>query len=324
MKKPRLPSSVSDVWPGGFVVFDGPRHVAHVAAAGGTVVAASDQWIYLLRPGAAGFVARETPPGFGDVYGLAVEPRRQPRLAVAGLDDVLIFDGARIDRVRFDVPGAEVREIAWVRGLGGGKGFKLCAHMDVGSVFIVDPDDQSVSEAKLPPVRAIATDEAGNFVWAVENEEEDILEVHANNEQWIRTLPIPDFMIGAKLAVAGRSVAVSFPRDRVYVSRGVQEIFSEVEVTEDAGPVAFQGGFAGAALFGASHEKGLTGIVRVDAQGTVQRIGEIGAEGGATPRIVGFAWDGSRHTLWTAAGEAGLAYSTAPGAKSPLGAGAPS
>jgi hypothetical protein len=321
MKKPKLPSSMSSTWPGGFV-FDEVRWIAHVAAAGGTVLAAGNQWIHLLRPGETRFVMRETPPGFGDVFGVAVEPRRPARLAVAGLDDVLIFDGPRIDRVHLKVPGSEVYEIAWARGLGGGKGLVLCVHMDDGTVFIVDPDNHSVSELELPPVRAIAADEAGNLVWAVENEEDDCLDVYTNGETAIRPIPLPVVMDGANLAVASRSVAVSFPHGRIYVSRGTREEFSEVEVTEDAGPVAFQGGFAGAAVFGASHEEGLTGIVRVDARGAAQRIGEIGAQGGPSPRIKGFAWDASRHTLWTAAGDAGLAYSTAPGAKSPLGAGA--
>jgi hypothetical protein len=39
MKKARLPSTASNVWPGGFV-FDENRHVAHVAGGGGSVATA--------------------------------------------------------------------------------------------------------------------------------------------------------------------------------------------------------------------------------------------------------------------------------------------
>jgi hypothetical protein len=83
-----------------------------------------------------------------------------------------------------------------------------------------------------------------------------------------------------------------------------------------------QGCVGGAAVFGVTHEKGRSGILRIDAQGNAMRIGEIEGAEDPGPRIWGFAWDASRHTLWSAAGDAGLVHSTAPGAKPPFGAGA--
>jgi hypothetical protein len=100
MTKPRLPRSVSQAWPGGFV-FNQARTITRVAAG-------------------------------------AVEPRRPARFAVAGMDAVLVFDGARVDRVRLHAHEDEVCELAWARS-DVGTALALYALLTDGTVLRIDP-----------------------------------------------------------------------------------------------------------------------------------------------------------------------------------------
>jgi hypothetical protein len=310
---------LSEAWPGGFV-FDRARLVTHVAAGAGTVLAAGDA-PYLLRPGATSFGRREIPPDLGDVAAIAVEPRRPSRLAVAGVGSVLIFDGERVDRMRLRDPEAEVDKLAW--GLSGtGDALALYALLNDGALLRIEPQTGGIDELELPPVDAIATDEAGNLVFACFDEESWCLDIHTRGERWLRCVEAPNAMSTVELAVAGQTVAVSFLLGGVWASRGLREPFVEVGALLGGGPIAFQWTEGQAAVFGVDTDESAAGIVRVDSAGTALRIAEIHATGGAGPRIGRLAWDASRQTLWAAAGEAGLLCSTAPGAKVPFGAGA--
>jgi hypothetical protein len=167
MTKPSLPRSLSQTWPGGFV-FEGPRLITRVAAGAGSVLAAGDA-LYLLSPGATSFGRREIPPDVGDVVAVAVEPRRSARLAVAGMDAVLIFDGKRVDRVHLAGQGVEVSELAWALS-DRGDALHLYALLSDGTVLRLAPGTGDIDELELPPVDAIAADEAGELVFACYNE----------------------------------------------------------------------------------------------------------------------------------------------------------
>jgi hypothetical protein len=327
MMKPRLPRSVSQAWPGGFV-FEQARTITRVAAGAGTVLAAGDA-LYLLRPGATSFSTREIPADLGDVAAVAVEPRRPARFAVAGMDAVLIFRGEHVDRVRLHDQEAEVGELAWGPS-DKGTALALYALLSDETVLRITPETGEIDELDVPPVDAMAADEAGNLVLACFDEESWSLDIYtmgrsgssSGTEAWLRCLEAPNSKSLVELAVAGPTVAVSFLSGAVWVSRGLREPFVEVGGLLGGGPVAFQGIEDNAALFGVDEDERAVGIVRKDAAWTALQIAEIHTAGGAGPRIGRLAWDASHQTLWAAAGEAGLLCSTAPGAKVPFGAGA--
>jgi hypothetical protein len=140
-----------------------------------------------------------------------------------------------------------------------------------------------------------------------------------------------------KLAVAGKSLAVSFGFDGgVWMTRDCKEHeFTEIEELRgrddpDAAAIAFEGSADDAALFAAVRSTRTTQhIVRVDAEGRAQRIAEVEIDGAdeerrITPPVRALAWDSTRRTLWSATGPGGIMRSTAPGAPSWNPAGAPS
>jgi hypothetical protein len=132
-----------------------------------------------------------------------------------------------------------------------------------------------------------------------------------------------------ELAVAGKSLAVSFGFDGVYLTRDCEKHeFTEIEELRgrldsndrpEAAPIAFEGSADDAALFAAVRDtRAVQHIVRVDAAGQAQRIAEVELETDdekeLRPPIRALAWDATRSTLWSAAGKAGIMRSTAPGA----------
>jgi len=88
--------------------------------------------------------------------------------------------------------------------------------------------------------------------------------------------------------------------------------------------LAFEGSSPDAALFVAANETARrSAIVRVDAGGRVERIGELETNDESSVRLIHqMVWDDTRRTLWSAAGRAGVLGSTAPGAPVPVGKGA--
>jgi hypothetical protein len=145
-------------------------------------------------------------------------------------------------------------------------------------------------------------------------------------------LETPSMFSGLALAIAGKTLAVSFEFGGVWMTRdGMEHPFAEIEELRgrldanarvDAAALAFEGSADNAALFATVQDtKRTQQIVRVDAQGRTRRLAEVELDGADEERrlvapVRALAWDATRRTLWSAAGGAGIMRSTAPGAPS--------
>jgi hypothetical protein len=323
MAKPRLPRTASEAWIGGFAT-PTDRCVGSVSAAAGTVVAAGEV-IYLLRPGSAAFLSREPPSGTGDIVAVAVEPRRPARFALAGIDSVTIYDPQLSSAtVRFPPGHPEPVDLAWALGRDG-ETLSLYVLFDTGLLLRLVPGSRSFEDIDVPPVVAMAADEKGRLAFACFDEDNWELDVFVVTDARdgtcaCRALEAPLAMARATLALAGDCVAVSFELEGVWINRREDAPFERVEAMAEGHSIAFQGGRTDSALFGGVGDAKGAAIVRVDAEGVAIRVGEVGTQEGTGPRLRKLAWDGSRRTLWAAAGPAGVLWSTEPGAGAPLGA----
>jgi hypothetical protein len=349
---PSLPRHRGGSWPGG-IVFDSPVYTASISASGGAVLAATER-IYRFAPGAARWQWGETPEGCGAVTCVAVEPRSpgKPRCMVAATIGALHFfddEGVRT-QVLPEGYGPEVHEMMWAP-CAGGLDPTMCLYLNFGDRALrLMPDDGGPLrrfEGKFWPRNrdddepvAMASDGDRGVAYAMFDEENWQLEVWTlsdfESNSWIgRTVPAPSFFVGARLAVAGRAVAVAFSHvGGVWLTRDLKEQdlvelepFREAEgVAEfDRGAVVtFEGASADAGLFVAAQETARCSIIaRVDATGGVERIAELEVDEAPVVRLIQqMAWDDTRRTLWCAASHAGVLGSTAPGSPVPIGKGA--
>jgi hypothetical protein len=334
------PRYAVDAWGGGFVL-DRPEYVASVAAVDGTVVAATER-IYLLCPGATKFQVRDMPDGAGDAMCVAVEPRRpgsRSRFAVAGIDSLHIFEGERIASVRFPEGHGEIEQLLWAPDVTHGKATPVLYLRLDDRVMLLARDGGPFGtfgelEGAIADARTMASDHAGGFAYACFDEERWELDVWflaaLKPQEWYRrSVEAPSFFSGARLAIAGKSVAVSFNDGGVWLTRDIEHHpFKEIEELKDGGPehevrgpaIAFEGGAGDAALVATVRASQTTlRIVRIDAGDRATRIAEVETHAGEMLSVCGLAWDATRRTLWSAAGQAGIMCTTAPGVQWPLG-----
>jgi len=356
----RLPRYRADVWAGGFAVAS-PVYTASISAVDGTVVAATEL-IYRLRPGATGFQTRELPEGMGDVVAVAVERRRrgsEQRIAVATMHELHLYGAGGVASVPLPDDHGEVVGLLWGPMLWTPPGwlpdppgvpidvlYVRCAHVLLQLVPDGGPFGTFMQlGGPVATARALATDHAGGFAFACFDEEDWQIEVSmlAEREPQLfhcRRLDAPTAFCGVELAIAGKSLAVSFGFEGVWMTRDCKEhAFTEIEELRgrldpndrtSAAAIAFEGSADDAALFAAVRDTKTTQhIVRVDAQGRALRVAEVEVEASdeehlIVPPVRALAWDSTRRTLWSATGRAGIMCSTAPGAPSWLPAGAAS
>ena len=349
---PSLPRHRGGTWPGG-IVFDSPVYTASISASGGSVLAATER-IYRFAPGAARWQWGEIPEGYGDVTCVAVEPHSpgKPRCMVAATIGALhFFDDEGVTTQQLpEGYGPEVHEMIWAPRAGA-EDPTMCLHLNFGdrALRLLPHDGGPLRqfEGKFWPgdraddePLAMASDGDRGVAYAMFDEENWELEVWTlidfeTNLFGRRIVPAPSFFTGARLAVAGRAVAVAFDHvGGVWLTRDLKEqdlveleSFCEAEgVAEfDRGAVvAFEGASADAGLFVAAQETARRSIIaRVDATGRVERIAELELDEAREVRLIQqMAWDDTRRTLWCAAGRAGVLGSTAPGWPVPIGEGA--
>lgn len=324
MKQWRLPSDKSAAWNGGFVVAN-PRSVRSIGVGQGTVVGAGEA-LYLLRPGAAGFLMSATETG--DYVTVAVEPRRSGRIALAGIASLTLLEGRATARVGFPPKHPEPVELAWGPSADGTPG-GLHVLFDDGQLLRLvrgaRPDEKPVfEEMAVPPVRAMAADEAGTLAFACFDDERWELDVYVLEDARDgtcsrRTIDAPGFVGDVHLAVAGGAAAVSFEEGPTWISRDADGPFREVAEGTTGGPVTFQGSASDAALFSVARTRESDSILRIEPGGAVTCIGEMERTDGPLPPISQLAWDASRRSLWVAAGNAGILVATTPGVQVPLG-----
>jgi hypothetical protein len=318
LKKPTLLATPSAFWSGGFAL-EMPSSTMSVAAAGGTVLAACEQ-LHLLRPGATRFDTRDPPPDFGDIMAVAVEPRRRGRVAMAGVDAVAVLDGDRLDVVRLEKASLEFVDLAWGPAIGDAEA-PLFIFTDDEKILRLVPGESDFCALDLPPVSAMACNESGALTFASFDEKDWSLDVHVAldpnaDEHVVHNIEAPAFVSNVYLAVNDAAVAVGFEREQHWLTRSpFHEPVTRVKALFD-GPVAFQGQGADAPLFGVATKGDMIGLLRIDANGDVTRIGELAAPRSdeIPARVTQLAWDPSRQALWVAAGSAGTLCLTAPGA----------
>ncbi len=315
--KARLPDRDEETWKGGFIL-DPLQPVRHLSGAGGMVVGAGDV-IFMLRPGAVGWQSRPPAEDLGPITAIAGEHRPPWRYAVASFGGITLYGLPRdqILTLRSQDTDIQVSHLAWGAF---GKESVLYIRFSDGGVGRVRLDLGNIEHLTLAPMDAIASDVLGALAMVsvrgtaephalcspdgIRFEERPALAVPADSDALVH------------VAVAGVAVAYAVDGAGAWLSRSVDEDCAPCEGLGEGGPLAFQGNSPDAAVFGASWSKAMSAIQRVDAKGAVQRIAEIGSEGGETPRIAAMLWDRSRHVLWTAGPQLGLMKSEEPKGKS--------
>ncbi len=327
MPRPRLPSRNADAWECSFV-FESPRDVRAVSCRGGLVVAGGDE-LHVLRPGAQSMASRAPPLDVGPIRVAAAEPRAPFRYAVASDDRVAVFfradPGDQIARLRCACatsPAPPATHLGW--GRAGGES-ALYIRWGDGSVVRMKQDMSGVDTTDLPPMDALAVDDAGVLAMISSAAPAPTAYLTLDGENLDERplpegcgLPGPDAPADphrrVHLAVADTAIAFAVDGGAVFVSRTPGAPFERVEHLETAEAIALDGAAGEAAVFGATRRRGAASIVRVDEDGDAVVIADFGSDGG-TPEVTGLAWDASRQILWAASPQMGLVTCTAPGAK---------
>jgi hypothetical protein len=319
MPRPRLPSRNAETWECSFL-FDAPCDVRAVSCHGGLIVAGGDE-LHLLRPGAQSMASRPPPRDVGPIRVAAAEPRAPFRYAVASEDHVTVFfrsdQGDQIAGLCCacpTLPAPPATHLGW--GRAGGES-ALYIRWGDGSVVRMKQDMSGVDTTDLPPMDALAVDDAGTLAMISTAAPAPTAYLTRDGEN-LDLRPLPEGWSRArdphgKLAVAGTAVAFA-AGGAVFLSRATGAPFVQVELLEGATAIALEGPASDAALFGATRRAGLTSILRVDAAGDALRVADFGSDAGP-PELTGLAWDASRQILWAASPQMGLVTCTAPGAK---------
>jgi hypothetical protein len=318
MSSPRLPTHTGDTWECSFL-FESARDVRTVSGRGGLVVAGGQE-LHLLRPGAQNMASRPPPLDIGPIFVAAAEPRAPFRYAVASEEMVAVFyrskDGDQLLRMRCPPSGPSATHLAWGHTDGSSTLYIL---WNDGVVARLNQDLSGAETIELPPIDAIAADNAGVLAMASFSEPTPRVYVGRDGENFsFRPLP-PDFSVEPSqhlyLTVADMAVAFAVEDGGAFLSRSPDDPFMKVEPLATAGAIDFEGASRDAALFGATHHAGIASIIRVDREGTAVRIADFGSDGGAPPEIIELAWDASRDMVWGASPQMGLVTCTAPSAK---------
>jgi hypothetical protein len=325
MPRPRLPTRTGDAWECGFL-FDSARDVRGVSCRGGLVVAGGDE-LHVLRPGAQRMASRAPPLDIGPIRVTAAEPRAPWRYAVASDDLVALFyrteAGDQILRLRctppttgqpLGVPTPSATHLAWGRD---GDASTLYIRWSDGGVVRVKQDMSGVDTTDLPPMNAIAADNAGVLAMisfaaptprAYVTQDGEHLDLRGLDD-----LAAPPGHV--YLAIAGTAVAFAIGQGGAWLSRDTDAPFERIAALGTAGPLDFEGVASDSAVFGATHHAGIASILRVDAEGEALRIADFGGDAGVVPVLTGLGWDASRDMIWGASPEMGLVTCTAPSAK---------
>lgn len=300
-------------------MLDPPTCVRAVSAGGGMVIAGGDQ-MYLLRPGAQALATRPPPLDIGPVFVAAAEPRAPWRFAVASEDMVAVFfksaQGEQILRLRPGEPGIMATHLAWALS---GRVFTLYVRWDDGSIMRLHPDMSGGDPLDLPSIDAIAADQAGVLALTSFDPDEPRVFVTNDGETLLGREVSPEIALSADprvhLAVADQSVAFSVGAGGAFLSRGQEAPFVACPPLAGAGPLAFEGTARDAALFGAVQGPAFASLIRADAAGAGTVIAELGNDAGESPELAALSWDSSRRMLWVASPEVGIFRCTAPSAK---------
>jgi hypothetical protein len=286
-----------------------PADLARLAAGRGIVLLASDRELLHVREGADHPVSQTLPSGIAPVRALAVERRRDPRLAVAGARTIAVLDSldaSRMIALRMGAAQSPVEDVAWGPRPGGGSALYLM--QEDGSLERAHPDTGDTDEIPLHHLVAMAAGEDGAIAVASIDPAGPAVWTTRDGETWhYRTLDELDGVGGWHLAVSGDAVALGIAWRGVWVSRGLDEPFARCDALGEGGPVVFAGDDAHAPLLCAVHEGTTETILRVDAGGAAARIAAMDTPPGIEePHIASLAWDAASGAVWGLLAEGGL------------------
>ena len=316
MSNARLPTRPADAWECSFL-FDTARSVHSVSCRGGLVVAGGDE-LHVLRAGAQSMASRASPLDIGPLLVTAAEPRAPWRYAVASKEMVAVFfrtdQGDQVVRLHATPPGPSATHLAWGRD---GHASALYIRWDDGAVVRMKQDMSGVDTTDLPPMDAIAADNAGVLAMVSFAPPTPLVYVTGDGENLeLRQLDLRgDPSQHVYVAVAEAAVAVAVGHGGAFVSRAVEAPFVLCDPLAAAGPIEFEGATSDAALLGAAHQGGVASILRVDPEGAAVRIADFGSDAGVAPELTSVGWDASRQMVWGASPQMGLVTCTAPSAK---------
>ncbi len=281
--------------------------VASVACAEGCIMAGGAQ-VFRVGPGSWDVQHRGLPEGAELPLSIAMEPRPPFRLAVGPESgDVILFTdtvtSSSITGHAFIAEGAkQALELAWV------------AYEDRSSLF-ARTDDRELyrmgtlgwERVDLPPVHAIARDEAGGF--AALTVVEGVPRIHATSDAgatWhVRALGVeveaaPD--APASMAIAGPAVAVVIGDSGPLVSRRPGELATRHADLPRAYALAFganDGGPADDFIYVALRRTDAepAAVALLGADGSVFKVMDFLADDHGPLELGPIAWDSSRRAL---------------------------
>jgi len=332
MARARFARRAADAWS---VTVVAQQPVRDVSGAGGLVVAGSASALLMVRPGTQTCKAR---PQLGDLPGPAVavaaEQARPWRYAVACAGGIAMMGlpGDQMLTLTSTTPEIQVTHMAWARFLAGREQTVLYLRWTDGAVGRVRLDLGTIEHLHVLPMDAIASDANGVLAMvAVRRPAGDAHALWTRDGIRLEERPVQpgpsalaqpagepksDPETRVHLAVADEAIAYAIGGQGAHVSRGIDEDFSACEELAQAGPLAFHGTAASAALFGVVRSAAVCAIDRAEAGEArdVQRVVEIVADSPDSPRIEALQWDASRRALWAASPQAGLTRVDEPGA----------
>jgi hypothetical protein len=306
MSADRLPRFMADVWPGGFV-FDSVQRTPALSVWGGVVLAGGDS-LYMLAAGEERFRQRGLPGEMKLATGVALEPRRRPRLAICSPDRISVLDGENLATIGDDAGGFD--RLAWGTVKGGAALYILAADRVLRRSRVERGD---LEEIPIEGVSCLSSDEKGTIAVLADEPEARVWATRDGSSWFWRGLPAADSTGGeVHLAIAGATAVATLADDgTTWISRKHDAPFDRCEALDGAVALAFEGTTSDAAVFAAIPHGRVDAVVRLDAKGAATRIAEIESELEG-PHIGQMAWDATRSTLWAALPLAGLVKCEAP------------
>jgi hypothetical protein len=284
---------------------DPGTRVTALACGGGSVVASGER-LFRVRPGGWDVQLRALPPGTERPLSLAIEPRPPFRIALGPpAGDVVMFtdtrEGSSVFGHGFTAIRGEKRavELSWIVHEGASS---LFARTDDGGLYRMQTEGWDTLE--LPPIRAIAHDDAGGFaaLTVVDGEPKVYVTRDAGDHFHFRSLGMqieaePD--APAALALSGFAVAVCVGDSGPIVSRGVRAQTEHHAGLPRTYALAFDGSEPDPRVYVATQRDGeeAAALWLVDAAGDRVRVMELRAEDNTPLDLGPVAWDAARGSV---------------------------
>lgn len=262
--------------------------------------------IFRVMPGSWDVQVRKLPEGVGFPLSIALEPRPPFRVAVgAESGDVLIFTDTSNATSITGHPFTEVRgakraeQLAWVVNDGEST---LFARTDDSSLYGMKAEGWARLE--VPPVRAIACDDAGGFaaLCLIEGQPRVYTTCDGGTVWRYRSLELPvaaEPNAPAALALAGEALALSIGDSGIIIDRGEDAETERIAGFDRAYALAFQGSREDAWLYVGLQRRGEdpAAVWLLDDAGEMIKVMDFLCEDQDPLDLGPLAWDATRGAL---------------------------